>query len=435
MNIHILTRMRFFIPLSVATILLLGLGAGYKALEYFFKFSYVGYVIELPEADPIYANHVGYVRMIHVKAGQKVNKSDQLFDIVVSNKPKLNNADIKQLFRVRLINARLESQQGGLRKILLSPDLRERVRLDTGFANFMNEEEKLFRAFHALLDLETFEERENNTKIKNQVNLISKQLESLNNQRSDFLVRREEARRLSSSEEVAQQLQRIENDLRILDEDITRYVSLHKGLKKNHNKSSLEVINKTLEVRNSVREDFDATRNNLARLFAQLEIKGGNEAKAQNIKTHKGGIVANVYIDRPGDVVHEEDIIASIIDEAENIAIEVQVDQQKAKYYTPQDTIPVAFQKENGNMIYLSGILQNISDTLPNNPFRLFTILVPADQAISEYGRLPEKNLVVGTMLNRGASRSDSFFMANLYEKMKTTVLQRWLLMDKQTNL
>ena len=185
-TLRILTRMRFSIPLILSLLTLVALWIGYQTVERLLPLHYPGYITEIPETEEIRLPIGGYVRTLHASAGEQVNPGDKLLDIIVTGRHPLDEEKITELFKLRAINARFESQQGGLRKILLSPDLRERAEKNPDFNVFLANENYHFGLFKELLETGTLDTQGKFEQAKLRLNHISKEIIALEHQREEL---------------------------------------------------------------------------------------------------------------------------------------------------------------------------------------------------------------------------------------------------------
>ena len=256
----------------------------------------------------------GIVRALSVRLGEYVRQDTIVAEIVTTGKQPPDAVIARAILYKRAEIALYESQRGGLKALLLKPDLRARVPLDKDYGRFVAELHRTFSAFQSKLKRDTKVLREQQARLDIQVKGMEREIIDLS-QRSALL---QQTLIRNGGVQLEVELRRSQNYLKRHNRQIS-------DLRRKARKNAKALLQKTLQVRREEGGGMDKARRELNAFYEQIGLppnafdriglmgRGGEQYLRSLIARKAGRVVALANGLRPGDVIAAGQEIAQIL--------------------------------------------------------------------------------------------------------------------------
>ncbi len=282
---------------------------------FFLPWVYSAEVLDGEEIVVIRAPQGGIVRSLRVVKGEKVRADTIVAEIVTTDIQPPDRLVAREILYKRVENARLESQRGGLKQILLKPDLRARIALDRDYSRFVGEQRRLFRAFLNKIKVATKLLREERARLDVQVRGMQGEIASLAERQillEQELTTKGGAELRAETKRNRRSAQRARKQLR--------------GLQRKVSSNAQALLDETLRVRREESVDMEVLREQLNALYARIglpknafdrlglvDVSGGGQRLRRLIARTSGRVVKVAEGVLPGDVVVSGEVLAEIL--------------------------------------------------------------------------------------------------------------------------
>ena len=292
---------------------LLAVCAGGMGSLFFLPWVYGAEVLDGEEIVVIRAPQGGIVRSLGVSKGERVQADTIVAEIVTTDLQPPDALLARSILYKRVENARLESQRGGLKEILLKPDLRARLALDRDYSRFVGEQRRLFRSFQNKLKKATKSLNEERARLDVQVRGMEGEIRSLTERQ--LLLERE--LRTAGGSELRDEVRRNRRSIRRHRKQLT-------GLQRKVRSNSKALLETTLRVRREESIEMEGVRATLNALYARMGLPkntfdrlGFSDAGGQRLRRliarRAGRVVLVAEGVFPGDVVVRGQVLAEIL--------------------------------------------------------------------------------------------------------------------------
>ena len=250
----------------------------------------------------------GIVRSLSVAVGDYVRADTIVAEILTTAKQPPDASIARSILYKRVETALYESQRGGLRALLLKPDLRARIPLDKEYGRFVVKQQRSFSAFQSKLKSATQGLRDKQERLDIQVRGMEREIIDLSERR--VLLQHAFAR--SPDGQLEAELRRGRQYLKEHNRQI-------KDLRRKARKNAKALLEKTLQIRREEGGGLDRARGELNALYEEIGLpanafdrlgltvasaSGGAEQRLRRLIARKAGRV--VFLSkglRPGDIV------------------------------------------------------------------------------------------------------------------------------------
>ncbi len=257
----------------------------------------------------------GILRSLRVAKGQKLRADTIVAEIVTTDIQPPDRLVAREILYKRVENARLESQRGGLKQILLKPDLRARIALDRDYSRFVGEQRRLFRAFQNRMKKATKLLREERARLDVQVRGMRGEIASL----AERQILLEQELATKGGAELRAETKRNRRSARRARKQL-------RGLQRKVRSNAQALLDKTLQVRREESIDMEAVREQLNALYARIglpknafdrlglvDVSGGGQRLRRLIARKAGRVVRVAEGVLPGDAVDRGEVLAEIL--------------------------------------------------------------------------------------------------------------------------
>ena len=303
-------KARFVVGLFFSS--LVALLAGGVGSLFFLPWVYSAEVLDGEKVVVIRAPQGGIVRSLRVVKGERVRADTIVAEIVTTDIQPPDALVARSILYKRAENARFESQRGGLKQILLKPDLRARLALDRDYARFVGEQRRLFRAFLHKLKKETKPLREERSRLDVQVRGLEGEIASLSERQAKL------EREAGGGSELRAEVQRNRRAAQ-------RHRKQLRGLRRKVRSNVKDLLEVTLRVRREQSVGMEGVRAELNALYARMGLPSnafdrlgfvdntGGQRLRRLIARRAGSVVSVAEGLRPGDVVERDQVLAEIL--------------------------------------------------------------------------------------------------------------------------
>ncbi len=259
----------------------------------------------------------GIVRSLPLTVGSKVRSDTIVAEIITTDKQPPEASIARAILYKRVENARYESQRGGLKSILLKPDLRARVPLDKEYGRFVSEQRRAFAGYQSRLKKETKDLHKARARLLVQVRGMEGEIVNLVS-RQGLL---ESALSKAGGSGLAAELRRNRVSL-------SRHRKQLKDLQGKVLANAKSLLNATYQIRREEGEGMERARSELNALYARIGLpknafdriglsgNGGKQRLRRLIARRAGRVVFQRRDLKPGDVVVTGEEIAHILPNA-----------------------------------------------------------------------------------------------------------------------
>ena len=244
----------FFSSLSVVFV------AGVSSLL-FLPWVYSAEVVDGESIVVVRAPQGGIVRSLRATKGEQVRADTIIAEIVATDIQPPDAFVARSILYKRVENARFESQRGGLKQVLLKPDLRARLAVDRDYARFVGEQRRLFRSFQNTLEKATKSLREERSRLDVQVRGMEGEIASLSERQ--LLLERELA--TGGGAELRAEVQRNRRSTR-------RHRKQLRDLQRKVRSNAKALLKTTLRVRREESVGMEEVRKELNALYARMGL-------------------------------------------------------------------------------------------------------------------------------------------------------------------
>ena len=304
-------KARFVVRLFFSSLLAV-LAAGAGAML-FLPWVYSAEVLDGEAVVVIRAPQGGIMRSLRVEKGKQVRADTIVAEIVATDIQPPDALVARSILYKRVENARFESQRGGLKQILLKPDLRARLALDQDYARFVGEQRRLFRSFQNKLKKATKSLNEERSRLEVQVRGMEREIASLSKRQALL----EQELRATGGAELRAEARRNRKSAQ-------RHRKQLKGLQRKVRSNAKALLETTLRVRRQQSEGMEGVRAELNALYARMGLPSnafdrlgfadaGGQRLRRLIARRAGRVVRVADGVLPGDVVVRGQVLAEIL--------------------------------------------------------------------------------------------------------------------------
>ena len=287
--------------------------AGGVGSLFFLPWVYSAEVLDGEAVVVIRAPQGGIVRSLRVEKGERVRADTIVAEVVATDIQPPDALVARSILYKRVENARFESQRGGLKEILLKPDLRERLGVDRDYARFVGEQRRLFRSFQNKLEKAAKSLRKERNRLEVQVRGMEGEIAALT-ERQLLL---EQKLATEDGAELRSEVQRNRRSSR-------RHRKQLRGLQRKVRSNAKALLETTLRVRREESVGMEGIRAELNALYARMGLPknafdrlgftdGGGQRLRRLIARRAGRVVRVAEGVYPGDVVVRGQVLAEIL--------------------------------------------------------------------------------------------------------------------------
>lgn len=256
----------------------------------------------------------GIVRALYLRLGEHVRQDTVVAEIVTTDKQPPDRTIAHAILYKRVETALYESQRGGLKALLLKPDLRARVPLDKDYGRFVAEQNRMFSAFQNRLKRETQTLKEKQVRLDIQVQGMEREISDLSQQR--VLLQQVFAR--NRGVQLEAELLKNMNSLK-------HHNRQANGLRRKARKNAKALLQKTLQIRMEEGGRMEQARRDLNNFYQQIGLppnvfdrigltSGDGDQRLRRLTARKAGrVVALANGLKPGDAIVAGQEIAQIL--------------------------------------------------------------------------------------------------------------------------
>ena len=203
----------------------------------------------------------GIVLSLSVEVGDDVRADTIVAEIVTTAKQPPDARIARAILYKRVEVALYESQRGGLKALLLKPDLRARIPVDKNYGRYVSEQRRAFSAFQSKLKRSTQILRDKQARLDIQVRGMEREIIDLSERR----VLLEQAFARSGDVQLEVELRRSRHYLR-------EHNSQVKDLRRKVRKNGKALLEKTLQIRREEGSGLERARGELNSLYEEIGL-------------------------------------------------------------------------------------------------------------------------------------------------------------------